>query len=65
MFARISNIGRGAGSFLRTIIVTLLTAVAGCDRKPQWRGVGTDARNARPVPNPDASPGNNNHGDVS
>ena len=65
MFARIRIIGRGAGCRLRTIIVALLTALAGCDRKPQWRGVGTDAGDARPAPNPDPSPGSNNHGDAS
>ena len=65
MFARISIIGRGAGCCLRTIIVVLLAAVAGCDRKPQWRGVRTDVGYARPAPNPDASPGSNGHGDAS
>ena len=65
MFARIRIIGRGAGCCLRTIIVTLLAAVAGCDRKPQWRGVGTDAADARPAQNTDPSPGSNGHGDVS
>ena len=65
MFARIRIIGRGAGYCLRTIIVALLAAIAGCDRKPQWRGVGTDAGDTRPAPNPDAFPGRNNHGDVS
>jgi hypothetical protein len=65
MFARIRIIGRGAGCCLRTIIVALLAAVAGYDRKPQWRGVGTDAGNARLAPNPDASPGSNGHGDAS
>ena len=65
MFARIRIIGRDAGLRLRTIIVVLLAAVAGCDRKPQWRGVGTDVGDARPAPNPDASPRSNNHGDVS
>ena len=65
MFARIRIIGRGAGRCLRTIIVALLAAVAGCDRKPQWRGVRTDAAYARPAPNPDASSGNKNHGDAS
>ena len=64
MFARIRIIGRGAGCCLSMIIVALLAAVAGCDRKPQWRGVGTDAGDARPAPNPDASPGSNNHGDA-
>jgi hypothetical protein len=65
MLTRIRIIGQGAGSCLRTIIVALLAAVAGCDRKPQWRGVGTDVGDARPAPNPDASPGSNNHGAAS
>ena len=65
MFARIRIIGRGAGCCLGTIIVALLAAVAGCDRKPRWRGVGTDAAYARPAPNPDTSPGSNGHDNVS
>ena len=33
--------------------VALLAAVAGCDRKPQWRnGVGTDAEDVRPGSEP-------------
>jgi hypothetical protein len=64
MFARITIIGRGAGYCLRTILVALLAAAAGCDREPEWRGVGTDAGGARPAPNPDAPPGSNNHGDA-
>ena len=65
MFARISIIGRGASCCLSRIIVALLAAVAGCDQKPQWRGVGTDVGDARPAPNPDASPGSNGHGYAS
>jgi hypothetical protein len=65
MFARFKIIGQGAGSCLRTIILAVLAAVAGCDRKPQWRGVGTDIGDARLAPNPDASPGSNNDGDAS
>ena len=65
MFARIRIIGRGAGCCLRTIIVALLAGVAGCDQKPQWHGVRTDAVAARPAPNPDASAGSNGHGDAS
>ena len=65
MFARIRIIGRGAGCCLSTIIVALLAAVAGCDRNPQWRGVGTDVGDARPAPNPDASSGSKNHGAAS
>ena len=65
MFARIRIIGRGAGSCLSRIILALLAAITGCDRKPQWRGVGTDVGDARPAPNPDASPGSNGHGIAS
>jgi hypothetical protein len=64
MFARNRIIGRGAGRRLRTIIVALLAAVAGCDRKPQWRGVRTDVGDARPAPNHAASPGSDGHGDA-
>ena len=65
MFARFRSLGRSAGWLLRTLILALLAAVAGCDRKPRWRGVGADAGEARPAPNPDASPGSNGHGDAS
>ena len=64
MFARIRIIGRVAGGRLGRLLVALLAAVAGCDRKPQWRGVGTDAGEARPAPNPEAAPGSNDHGDA-
>ena len=64
MFARFRSLGRSAGWLLRTLILALLAAVAGCDRKPQWRGVGTDAGEARPAPNHSASPGSNVHGDA-
>ena len=64
MFARIRIIGRGAGSCLSRIILALLAAITGCDRKPEWRGVGTDAAAARPAPNPEAAPGSNHHGDA-
>ena len=64
MLDRFRSLGPSAGRLFRTLVVTLLAAVAGCDRKPQWRGVGTDAGDARPAPNPDASPGSNRHGDA-
>jgi hypothetical protein len=64
MLDRIRNLSRSAGRLLRALVVALLAAVAGCDRKPQWRGVGTDAGDTRPAPNPDASPGSNGHGDA-
>jgi hypothetical protein len=65
MLDRFTSLSPSAGRLLRTIIVALLAVVAGCDRKPQWRGVGTDVGDARPAPNPDASPGSNNHGAAS
>ena len=65
MLDRFKRLGPSAGRLLRTLVVALLAAVAGCDQKPQWRGVGTDVGDARPAPNPDASPGSNNHGDAS
>jgi hypothetical protein len=64
MLDRFRNLSPSAGRLLRALVVALLAAVAGCDRKPQWRGVGTDAGDARPAPNPDASPGSNDHGDA-
>ena len=42
MLARFRNLGRSAGWLFRALVVALLPAAAGCDRKPEWRGVGTD-----------------------
>src|SRR4029078_13217830 len=53
MFSRFRSLGRSAGRLLRTLILALLAAVAGCDRKPQWRGVGTHVGGARAGPTPD------------
>jgi hypothetical protein len=64
MLARFRNLSRSAVWLLRALVVALLAAVAGCDQKPQWRGVGTDAGDARPAPNPHASPGSNGHGNA-
>jgi hypothetical protein len=65
MLDRFTSPSSSATRVLRALVVALLAAVAGCDRKPQWRGVGTDVGDARPVPNSDASPRSNNHGDAS
>jgi hypothetical protein len=65
MLDHFRTLGPSAGRLLRALVVALLPAVAGCDRKPQWRGARTDAVYARPAPNPDASPGSNNHGAAS
>ena len=65
MLDRFTSLSPSAGRLLRAVVVALLAAVAGCDRKPQWRGVGTDVGDARPAPNPDTSPGSNGHDNVS
>ena len=62
MFARFRSLGRSAGRLLRTLILALLGAIAGCDTKPQWRGAGTDTGDARSAPNPVAPPGSDGHG---
>ena len=65
MLDQFKNLTRKRVRALLAVLVALVAAIAGCDRKPEWRGVRTDAVCARPAPNPDASPGSNNHGDVS
>jgi hypothetical protein len=59
------NVTRKRVQALLAALVALVAAITGCDRKPGWRGVRTDAVDARPAPNPDVSPGSNGHGDVS
>jgi hypothetical protein len=65
MLDQFKNVSRKRAQALLAVLVALVAAIAGCDRKPGWRGVRTDAVYVRPAPNPDASPGSNNHGDVS
>ena len=59
------NVTRKRVRALLAVLVALVAAIGGCDRKPRWRGVRTDAVNARPARIPDASPGSNGHGDAS
>ena len=51
MFARF-KIQRhaGSGSFFAAVLVALLAALTGCDKKVAWRGVGTDSRDAGRLP---------------
>jgi hypothetical protein len=65
MFNQLRILDRKRRRTFLAALAAFTAAITGCDRKPQWRGVGTDAGNARPAPNPDASPGSNNHGDAS
>ena len=65
MLDQFKNVTRKRVQVLLAVLVALVGASAGCDRKPQWRGVGTDVGDVRPASNPDASPGSYNHGDVT
>jgi hypothetical protein len=65
MLDQFKNVTRKLVQALLAMLVALVAAIAGCDSKPGWRGVRTGAVYARPAPNPDASPGSNNHGDAS
>ena len=65
MLDQFKNVTRKRVLALLAVLVALVAAIAGCDQKPRWRGVRTDAVYARPAPNPDASPGSNNHGNAS
>jgi hypothetical protein len=65
MLDQFKNVTRKRVQALLAVLVALVAAIAGCDRKRGWRGVRTDAVYARPAPNPDASPGSNGHGDVN
>ncbi|MFO0846893.1 MAG: hypothetical protein U0797_31765 [Gemmataceae bacterium] len=40
---------RRLGMMLRALLVGVLAALAGCDRKAAWRGVGTDGDEPRPM----------------
>jgi hypothetical protein len=65
MLDQFKNVTRKRVQALLAVLVALVAAIAGCDSKPGWRGVGTDAANARPAPIRDAATGSNNHGDVT
>ena len=65
MLDQYKNVTRKRVRALHAVLVALVAAIGGCDRKPRWRGVGTDVGDARPAPNRDASPGSNNHGAAS
>ena len=65
MLDQFKNVSRKRAQALLAVLVALVAAIAGCDSKSGWHGVRTGAVYARPAPNPDASPGSNNDGDVS
>ena len=55
MFERFRNLSRGRGRALRAVLIAMLAAVTGCDRKVAWRGVSTDRKAAGRAVNPDAT----------
>ena len=65
MFNQLRILDRKRRRTFLAALAAFIAAVAGCDTKPQWRCAGTDAGDAQPAPNPDVSPGSNNHGDAS
>ena len=54
MFDRFRNLSRGRGRALRAVLIALLAAITGCDKKVAWRGVSTDSKDAGRAANPDA-----------
>ncbi|HKM56144.1 MAG TPA: hypothetical protein VJY33_22240 [Isosphaeraceae bacterium] len=46
MFVRFKFQARKFGLFLRAVLIVLLAMLTGCDKKVEWRGVGTDSKDA-------------------
>jgi hypothetical protein len=42
-------------------LATLIASIAGCDKKVNWRGVGTDSEDRGPVIPTNATPGKSAH----
>ena len=57
MFERFRNLGRRRGQALRAVLIAILAAITGCDKKVTWRGVSTDDKAAGRAANPDATRG--------
>ena len=55
MFERFSNLSRRRGRALRAVLIAMLAAITGCDKKVAWRGVSTDRKAAGRAANPDAT----------
>jgi hypothetical protein len=57
MLEKLKNIGRRRGRALLAALAALVTAIAGCDKKVDWRGVSTDSRDEGRAGPTDAVPG--------
>jgi hypothetical protein len=62
MLEQLKNIGRRRGRALLAALATLVTAIAGCDKKVDWRGVSTDSRDEGRAGPTDAAPGESANG---
>ena len=57
MLDQFKNISRKRGQALLAALVALIAAITGCDKKVDWRGVGTDSRDGGHAVRTDATPG--------
>ncbi len=57
MIEQFKNISRKRGRALLAALVALIAASTGCDKKVDWRGVSTDARDGGQAASNDVAPG--------
>ena len=64
MLQQLKSIGRRRGQALLATLITVVTAISGCDKKVEWRGVSTDSRDDGQTMNIDVAPGDSAHGQL-
>ena len=57
MFDHFRSISRRRGRTLDAALIAFIAAITGCDKKVDWRGVGTDSRDGGHAVRTDATPG--------
>jgi hypothetical protein len=57
MLEGFKNVSRKRGRAFLAVLVALLAAIAGCDKKVNWRGVSTDSGDRGQAASTDALPG--------
>lgn len=63
MFDRFKYLARKTGQTLLPVLVALLPAIAGCDKKVAWKGVGTDSRDGSEATSTNTAGGEPSHGE--